>query len=65
MTAYTDALLRLQMAATSLIFNAVERDTCVLVQLDDYAALVDAADEALKAEKKEQPWQMQLLKEAS
>ncbi len=65
MNAYTDALLRLHMDATSLIFNAVERDTCVLVQLDDYAALVDATDEALKAEKKEQPWQMGLLKEAS
>ncbi len=65
MTAYADALLRLQQAATSLIFNAVEKDTCVIVQVDDYAALVDAADEALKAEKKEQPWQMQLLKEAS
>ena len=60
MSAYTDALMRLQDAAGSLIFNAVEEPNRVIVQLDDYTALVQAAADALNAEKREKGRQRQL-----
>lgn len=61
MSAYTDALMRLHQAATTVKYNAVETEHGWLIYVEDFAPLAKAVDDVTREERKEKPRQFVLL----
>lgn len=61
MSTYTDALMRLHQAATTVKFNAVETPRGWLIYAEDFEPLIRAVDDVTREERKSQPHQFTLL----